>query len=74
MTSEGGMSPADYAAINGNNNGFGYGGFSEWIIVLFLFAMFGGWGNGFGGNGGGGNNLYPWLNQSNQVNDGFRDK
>ena len=41
MTSEGGMSPADYAAINGNNNGFGYGGFSEWIIVLFLFAMFG---------------------------------
>lgn len=74
MTSEGGMSPADYAAINGNNNGFGYGGFSEWIIVLFLFAMFGGWGNGFGGNGGGGNNLYPWLNQSNQVNDGFRDQ
>ena len=74
MTSEGGMSPADYAAINGNNNGFGYGGFSEWIIVLFLFAMFGGWGNGFGGNGNGGNNLYPWLNQSNQVNDGFRDQ
>jgi len=74
MTSESGMSPADYAAINGNNNGFGYGGFSEWIIVLFLFAMFGGWGNGFGGNGGGGNNLYPWLNQSNQVNDGFRDQ
>ena len=74
MTSEGGMSPADYAAINGNNNGFGYGGFSEWIIVLFLFAMFGGWGNGFGGNGGGGNNLYPWLNNSNQINDGFRDQ
>lgn len=74
MTSEGGMSPADYAAITGGNrDGFGYGGFSEWIIVLFLFAMFGGWGNGFGGNGGG-NNLYPWLNQSNQVNDGFRDQ
>ena len=73
MTSEGGMSPADYAAITGNGNGFGYGGFSEWIIVLFLFAMFGGWGNGFGGNSGG-NNLYPWLNQSDQINNGFMNQ
>lgn len=49
MNSE--MSPADFAAISGNNNGFGNN--SEWwIILLFLFA--GGWGNrGFGGYGGG---------------------
>jgi len=71
------MSAADLAAITGNrNDGFGYGGFSEWIIILFLFAMFnGGWGgNGFGNNGGGINGLYPWMNQSNQMNDGFRDQ
>lgn len=49
MTNE--MSPADYAAISGNNNGFGNGD-SWWIIILFL-AIFGGWGNGgYGGNGG----------------------
>lgn len=51
MTNE--MSPADYAAITGNSNGFGNGD-SWWIILLFL-AIFGGWGNGgYGGNRGGG--------------------
>jgi hypothetical protein len=44
-----------------------------WIIILFLFAMFnGGWGGNNGGSGGYG--LYPWLNQSNQVNDGFQNQ
>lgn len=45
------MSPADYAAVNGNNNGmFGNDGWA-WIILLVLF---GGWGGrGFGGFGGG---------------------
>lgn len=52
MTNE--MSPADFAAINGNNNdGFGGGNGAWWIIILFLFAFCGGWGNGFGGFGGG---------------------
>ena len=36
----------------------------------------GGWGNN--GNNGGGNygagNLYPWMNQSDQINGGFRDQ
>ena len=50
MTSEGGMSPADYAAINGNNNGFGYGGFSEsfekqnkreWLTSLYQKILMG---------------------------------
>lgn len=56
--------------------GLGLGGDWGWIILLLLFA--GGWGNGFGG---GVNNfaadgaaLYPWMNQSNQMNDGFRDQ
>ena len=49
MTNE--MSPADYAAITGNSNGFGNGD-SWWIILLFL-AIFGGWGNGGYGNRGG---------------------
>ena len=50
------------------NFGGGFGGDSwGWIILLLLFA-----GGGFGGFGGG--DMYPWLNQSNQVNDGFRDQ
>jgi hypothetical protein len=52
------------------NNGGGFGGFGGdswgWIILLLLFAG-GGWGGGFGG----GMDMYPWLNQSNQIQDGF---
>ena len=69
------LSAADIAAVTGNrgNDGFGYGNSWEWIIILFLFAMFnGGWGNN--GNGGMNGNLYPWLNNSNQINDGFREQ
>lgn len=75
LTSEG-MTPADIAAVTGNrgNNGFGYGdGFLYWIIILFFFGMFNGNG-GWSGNGGNGMSLYPWMNQSNQMQDGFRDQ
>lgn len=45
-----GMSPADLAAVTGNNNGaFGEGNGAWWIIILFLF-IFCGWGNGNGWN------------------------
>lgn len=48
----GAMSPADVAAVMGNNgNGFGFGGDGAWwLLVLFLFAFNGnnGWGNGGG--------------------------
>lgn len=48
------MSPADFAAVSGNNNdGFGGNNGAWWLIILFLFALCGGWGNGFGGFGGG---------------------
>lgn len=54
--------------------GFGnMGGDWGWIILLLLLAG-GGWGNGFGGGFGGGGDLYPWLNNSNQINGGFRDQ
>ena len=55
----------------GGGSGFG-GDWSSWIILFLIFAMFGG---GFGGNGGfGGGDIYPWMNQSNQISDGFRDQ
>lgn len=56
----------------------GFGGFGDegwWIILLFILLGNNGWGNGYGGGfGGGTGGLYPWLNQSNQINDGFRDQ
>lgn len=69
------------APMGGNGNGgFGNGWSSDWIVLFLLFGLFGGWGNGFGGFGGGGNFaadsavMYPWMNQSNQINNGFRDQ
>lgn len=56
----------------GGNNGFGMNGDWAWIILLLL-AFGGGWGNGMGGAFGG-DGLYPWLNNSNQINGGFRDQ
>jgi len=59
----------------GMNSGFGscFGGDGWWILLLFILLGNGGWGNGFGGFGGTGE-LYPWMNQSNQINGGFRDQ
>lgn len=66
----------------GNNGGFGFGG--DWAWILLLLVLGGGWG-GFGGFGMGGAmgagmlgmdmgfGLYPWLNNSQNINDGFRD-
>lgn len=81
-----GMTPADVAAVMGNNRG-GYGGFGNngfgdggawWLIVLFLFAMNGGWGNnrGFGGNGGGCDAVPYMMTESTQaaVQNGFNQQ
>ena len=57
----------------GNNSGFGFGDCNGWWIIL-LFILLGGWGNGFGGFGGGMNELYPWMNNSQNINGGFRDQ
>ena len=65
-------------AGNGGNNGWGFGdGNGFWILLLFLLLGNNGWGNGFGGYGNiaaDGAVLYPWMNQSNQINGGFRDQ
>lgn len=67
----------------GNGGGFGFGG--DWAWILLLLVLGGGWG-GFGGFGMGGygammgmgmmgmDYLYPWLNNSQNINDGFRDQ
>lgn len=84
----GNMSPADFAAVMGNRGGGfgggygGYGGFGDgawWIIILFLFAMNGGWGNGGFGGGRGGNGIgaVPYLmTESTQaaVQNGFNQQ
>jgi len=85
------LSPSDIAAVVGNtdrnygypvfpygggygNNGFGNG--SDWIWVILLLALFGGFnGNGNGGFGGFNDN-YAWLSNGQKeimqnTNDGF---
>ena len=67
------VSPNGYS---GGNDGL-FNGNSGWWIIL-LFVLLGGWGGGFGmggfGGGWGAEGLYPWMNQSNQINNGFRDQ
>ena len=73
------------APMYGSNNGgglFGNGG-DSWLGILFLIALLNGgmWG-GFGGMNGWGmmngmwgmEGLYPWLNNSQNINNGFRDQ
>lgn len=56
----------------GGGFGDGFGGSGWWILLLFILLGGNAWGGGFGGFDGGG--LYPWMNQSNQINGGFRDQ
>lgn len=67
LTDENGMIMP--VAPTGGGFGGGFGNDWGWIILLLLFA-----GGGWGAGGFGGMDMYPWLNQSNQVNDGFRDQ
>lgn len=54
-----------------NNGGFGNGFGGDWAWILLLLVLFGG--NGWG-NGGFGGDLYPWMNNSQNINSGFRDQ
>ena len=69
LTDGSGLSAADVAAVTGHNNtnGFGWGDGSFWIIILFLFALMGNNGFGFGGFGGG----YGMNAVNNDVQRGF---
>lgn len=70
-----------YGGGYGNNGGFGFGGDWAWILLLLLIGG-NGWGmGGFGGGAmpfmmgmDGGFGLYPWLNNSQHISDGFRDQ
>lgn len=77
-----------YGYGGGGNNGNGFfGGDWAWLILLLLINN-GGWGmGGFGmggmmwpmmmggfGGGFGLDYLYPWLNNSQHISDGFRDQ
>lgn len=76
LTDEGSNMVMPVSPMYGNGGGFGGlgGDWSSWIILFLIFGMFGGWGgNGFGGGFGGGE-LYPWLNNSQNINGGFRDQ
>ena len=69
------MTPADIAAVTGNNNcnnGWGGGMWGDWIILFLLFGMFGGgWGGfGFGGGFGGGAGLQGMVTRAD-INEGF---
>jgi len=79
------VAPA-YGGGYGNGSGF-FGGDWAWIILLLLIGGngwgFGGFGMGgmlpmmMGGMGMGGfglDYLYPWLNNSQHISDGFRDQ
>ena len=72
----------------GGNNGGLFGGDGSWLILWLICMMCGGWGGfgmgggmwpmmmGMGGFGGGWgmDYLYPWLNNSQHISDGFRDQ
>ena len=73
LTEENGMGTTMLVQPSGNNGGFGnFGGDGWWILLLFILLGNGAWG-GFGG-GFGGDGLYPWMNNSQNINGGFRDQ
>lgn len=82
------VAPAYGYGYGGGNNGGLFGG-DLWGIILVLLLLGGGAWGGFGGFGGGMmwpmmmggmgagfglDYLYPWLNNSEHISDGFRDQ
>lgn len=75
LTEENGMGTTMLVQPSGySGGGMGnlFGGDLSIIVLFFLFMMMGGWGNGFGGGMDG--NLYPWMNNSNQMASGFQNQ
>lgn len=67
LTSNDGMVMPVGPMYSSGSDGFGFGGNNAWWIILFLFAMWGGLGNGngFGQNGG----VLPYLMNGQTQND-----
>lgn len=76
---------AGYGMPYGGGFGGGlFGGGDDWLGLLFLIALCNGGFGGFGFGGGWGgmmgmgmmgmDYLYPWLNNSQHISDGFRDQ
>lgn len=84
LTDENMVMPVTPMNYSNGGGGFGFGG--DWAWILLLLVLGGGWGGGYGGFGMGGMmgagmlgmdmgfGLYPWLNNSQNINDGFRDQ
>lgn len=69
LTDESMVMPVAPMYGNSNSNDI-FGGSGWWLLLLFILLGNGGWGGGFGMDGG----LYPWLNNSQNINGGFRDQ
>lgn len=68
MTDEtGGMNTT--MLVSPTNNTDGFGGDGWWILLLFILMGGNGWNNAYGGN-----DIYPWMNQADITNNGFRDQ
>ena len=87
LTENGGTTMLVQPSGYGGSFGNGFGGDGAWWIIILLLCGFGnGWGmGGFGGGmmwpmmmggmgGWGMDYLYPWLNNSQHMSDGFRDQ
>ena len=83
------MPVAPAYGYGGGNGGFGFGDGNGWWLILLLLVcgngLWGGFGGGMGGmmwpmmmggmgGGFGLDYLYPWLNNSEHISDGFRDQ
>lgn len=70
MTDNGIVTTMPVSPAGGNDLFGGFGGNGGALFLLFFLFLFCGGGNGGFGNGG----LYPWMNNSQNINDGFRDQ
>ena len=76
---------SDIAAVTKDGNGDGWGNGNGWWVLIILFAIFGGWGNGWGGQGRNGESCatngdlqrgfdtQSILNKLNGINSGICD-
>ena len=79
LATNNGAYPAFYPMMMGGNGGFGSGYGSDWLWVIVLLALFGGWGNNNNGGFFGGNSFddgYAWLSNGQKeimqnTNNGF---